>query len=97
MENPTQTDSNNPKFLLKNGRQIIDYLDEAGTLFGFCIGRAVQCFYKATVAEDEKKKEKLMKDGNWFINQLARRKNIVRDEIVSIVSGILSRIERDRI
>lgn len=90
-------DNLNPKFLLKNGRQIIDYIDDAGFLYGFAIGRAVQCLFKAGVETDPIKKEKLIRDGNWFINHLARRKNIVREELVSIVTSIVSKIEKDKV
>lgn len=90
-------DNVNPKFLLKNGRQVIDYIEDAGFIYGFAIGRAVQCIFKAGVETDPAKKEKLMRDGNWFINHLARRKNIVREELVSIVTSIVSKIEKDKI
>lgn len=90
-------DNTNPKFLLKDGRQTIDYIDEAGFLLGFCIGRAVQCRYKAGVEKDSAKQEKLMKDCNWFIDSLARRKNIVREEIVAIVKTIVAKMEADKI
>lgn len=86
----------NKKYLLKNGRQTIDYIDEAGFLLGFCIGRAVQCRYKAGHEEDATLQEKLMKDCNWFIDSLARRKNIVREEVVSIVKSIVSKIEAEK-
>lgn len=92
-----ENDNTNAKFLLKNGRQIIDYIDDAGFLLGFAIGRAVQCFFKASIEPDEDKKAKLTRDGNWFINHLARRKNIVREEIVAIVMSIVGKIEQDRI
>lgn len=90
-------DNQNPKFLLKNGRQIIDYIDDAGFLYGFAIGRAVQCIFKAGLEDDAAKKEKLLRDGNWFINHLARKKNVVREELVSIVTSIVSKIEKDRV
>lgn len=90
-------DNTNRKYLLKNGRQTIDYIDEAGFLLGFCIGRAVQCRYKAGIETDPAKQEKLMKDCNWFIDSLARRKNMVREEIVTIVKSIVAKIEADKI
>ena len=92
-----ETENVNRKFLLKNGRQTVDYIDDAGLLLGFCIGRAVQCRYKAGVESDNAKQEKLMKDCNWFIDFLARRKNIVREEIVAIVKSIVGKMENDRI
>ena len=90
-------DNTNRKYLLKNGRQTIDYIDEGGFLLGFCIGRAVQCRYKAGIETDPAKQEKLMKDCNWFIDSLARRKNMVREEIVTIVKSIVAKIEADKI
>lgn len=90
-------DNTNPKFLLKDGRQTIDYIDERGFLLGFCIGRAVQCRYKAGIEKDPAKQEKLMKDCNWFIDSLARRKNMVREEIVAIVKSIVAEMEADKI
>ena len=92
-----ENDNVNRKFLLKNGRQTVDYIDDAGFLLGFCVGRAVQCRYKAGMESDPTKREKLMKDCNWYIDSLAKRKNIMRDEIVSIVKSIVSKMERDRI
>lgn len=92
-----ENDNVNRKFLLKNGRQTIDYIDDAGLLLGFCIGRAVQCRYKAGVESDKAKQEKLMKDCNWYIDCLARRKNMVREEIVAIVKSIVGKMEKDRI
>ena len=38
-----------------------------------------------------------MKACNWYIDSLARRGNIVREEIVTIVRTIVSRIEADMI
>ena len=90
-------DNTNRKYLLKNGRQTIDYIDEAGFLLGFCVGRAVQCRYKAGIETDPAKQEKLMKDCNWFIDSLARRKNMVREEIVTRVKSIVAKIEADKI
>lgn len=90
-------DNTNRKFLLKNGRQTIDYIDDAGFLLGFCIGRAVQCRYKAGIETDTARQEKLMKDCNWFIDGLARRKNLVREEIVAIVKSIVAKMEADKI
>ena len=90
-------DNTNRKFLLKNGRLTIDYIDDAGLLLGFCIGRAIQCRYKAGVETDPTKQEKLMKDCNWFIDSLSRRKNMVREEIVAIVKSIVAKMEKDRI
>lgn len=90
-------DNVNRKFLLKNGRQTIDYIDDAGLLLGFCLGRAIQCRYKAGVETDPAKQEKLMKDCAWFIDSLARRKNMVREEIVSIVKSVVGKMEKDRI
>lgn len=90
-------DNANKKFLIKNGKQTIDYIEDAGFLLGFCVGRAVQCRYKAGLEEDQSKREKLMKDCNWYIDHLARRKNMVREEIVEIVKSIVSKMERDRI
>lgn len=92
-----ENDNTNKKFLLKNGRQTIDYIDEAGFLPGFCIGRAVQCLYKAMVEEDATKREKLMKDCTWYIDHLARRKNWIREEIVEIVKRIVAKMEKDRV
>ena len=91
------SDNTNRKFLLKNGRQTIDYIDDAGSLFRFCIGRAVQCRYKAGIETDTARQEKLMKDCNWFIDGLARRKNLVREEIVAIVKSIVAKMEADKI
>ena len=90
-------DNANKKFLIKNGKQTIDYIEDAGFLLGFCVGRAVQCRYKAGLEENQAKREKLMKDCNWYIDHLARRKNMVREEIVEIVKSIVSKMERDRI
>ena len=90
-------DNTNKKFLLKNGRQTIDYIDDAGFLLGFCIGRAAQCRFKAGLEVDSDKQEKLMKDCNWYIDSLSRRKNMVREEIVAIVKSIVSKMENDRI
>lgn len=90
-------DNTNRKFLLKDGRQTIDYIDDAGLLLGFCIGRAVQCRFKAGIEADTAKQEKLMKDCNWYIDGLARRKNIVREEIVAIVKSVVAKMEKDRI
>lgn len=92
-----ENDNTNKKFLLKNGRQTIDYIDDAGMLLGFCIGRAIQCRFKAGLESDPVKQEKLMKDCNWFIDGLARRKNIVREEIVAIVQSVVAKMEKDRI
>lgn len=92
-----ENDNTNRKFLLKNGRQTIDYIDDAGLLLGFCLGRAIQCRYKAGIESDTAKQEKLMKDCNWFIDSLARRKNMVREEIVSIVKSVVAKMEKDRI
>lgn len=87
----------NKKFCLKNGRQTIDYIDDAGLLLGFCIGRAVQCRYKAGIEKDTTRQEKLMHDCNWYIDTLARRKNVVREEVVSIVQSIVRKMESDKI
>jgi hypothetical protein len=38
-----------------------------------------------------------MKDCNWFIDSLSRRKNMVREEIVAIVKSIVAKMEKDRI
>ena len=38
-----------------------------------------------------------MKDCNWFIDSLARRKNMVREEIVAIVKSTVAEMEADRI
>ena len=92
-----ENDNTNRKFLLKNGRQTIDYIDDAGLLLGFCLGRAIQCRYKAGIESDTAKQEKLMKDCNWFIDSLARRKNMVREEIVAIVKSVVAKMEKDRI
>ena len=92
-----ENDNANRKFLLPNGRQTADYIDEAGFLYGFCIGNAVRCRYKAGLESDHSKVEKLLKDCNWYIDCLARRKNTVREEIVDIVKSIVSRMERDRL
>lgn len=92
-----ESDNTNRKFLLKNGRQTIDYIDEEGFLLGFCIGRAVQCRFKAGLDTDPAKQEKLMKDCNWYIDGLARRKNMVREEIVAIVKSIVGKMEKDKI
>lgn len=93
----TINDNANKKFLLKNGRQTIDYIDDSGFLLGFCIGRAIQCRYKAGIETDIAKQEKLMKDCNWFIDSLARRKNMVREEIVAIVKSVVAKMEADKI
>lgn len=85
------------KFVLKNGKQLIDYIDKAGLLLGACIFRAVQCRYKAGIETDPQKQEKLMAGCNWYIDTLSQRKNMVREEVVSIVKAIVSEIERDRI
>ena len=92
-----ENDNTNRKYLLKNGRQTIDYIDDAGLLLGFCLGRAIQCRYKAGIESDTAKQEKLMKDCNWFIDSLARRKNMVREEIVAIVKSVVAKMEKDRI
>lgn len=92
-----ENDNTNRKHLLKNGRQTIDYIDDAGLLLGFCLGRAIQCRYKAGIESDTAKQEKLMKDCNWFIDSLARRKNMVREEIVAIVKSVVAKMEKDRI
>ena len=72
-------------------------IDDAGLLLGFCLGRAIQCRYKAGIESDTAKQEKLMKDCNWFIDSLARRKNMVREEIVAIVKSVVAKMEKDRI
>ena len=92
-----ENDNANRKFLLPNGRQTIDYIDDAGFLLGFCIGRAVQCRYKAGFESDPCKVEKLLKDCNWYIDSLSRRKKMVREEIVAIVKSIVSKMEGDRV
>lgn len=92
-----ENDNANRKFLLKNGRQTVDYIDDAGLLLGFCLGRAIQCRFKAGVETDPTKQEKLMKDCNWFIDHLARRKNMVREEIVAIVKSVVGKMEKDRL
>lgn len=92
-----ENDNTNRKYLLKNGRQTIDYIDDAGLLLGFCLGRAIQCRYKAGIESDTAKQEKLMKDCNWFIDSLARRKNMVREEIVAIVKSVVAKMEKDRV
>lgn len=92
-----ENDNANKKFLLKNGRQTIDYIDDAGYLMGFCIGRAVQCLYKANVETDPTKREKLMKDCNWYIDHLSSRRNIIREEIVSVVKSIVRKMMADKI
>ena len=92
-----ENDNINIKFLLPNGRQTIDYINDAGFLFGFCIGKAVYCRYKAGIETEEKKIEKLIKDCNWYIDSLSRRKNIVREEVVDIVKSITSKMASSRI
>ena len=90
-------DNNNKKFLLKNGRQVIDYVLDAGFVLGGCIFAAVKCRYKARLEVDPAKQEALMKACNWYIDSLARRSNFVREEIVAIVRTIVSKIEADMI
>jgi hypothetical protein len=84
-------------YKLRNGKQIIDYIDKFGLLFGACISRAVQLRFKAGIEKDPEKQEKLIKGCNWYINTLSQRKNIVREEVVAIVKAILADIEKDRI
>lgn len=88
-------DNLNPKFLLKNGRQVIDYIGEAGFGLGFSMGRAVECMFKSLI--DPARKEKHINDANWFINYLARQKNFVREELVAIVTSIVSKLEKDMV
>ena len=90
-------DNVNKKFLLKNGRQTIDYIADAGLLHGFCIGMAVKCRWNAGLEEDEAKREKFMRDCNWYIDHLSRCENIVREEVVSIVKSIVARMEHDKV
>ena len=85
------------KYLFPNGRQTIDFIFEAGLGHGFCLGRAVQCRYKAGLATTPEKRDKLMGDCNWYIDQLSRRENIIREEVVAIVKSIVGKMERDRI
>ena len=92
-----ENDNTNKKFLLKNGRQAIDYIEDAGFLLGYCISRAVLCRYKAGLETDSAKQDKLIADCNWFIDTLARLKNIVREEVVAIVKSIVAKMEKDRI
>lgn len=92
-----ESDNTNRKFLLKNGRQTIDYLADAGLLHGFCIGMAVKCRWKAGLETDSAKQDKLMRDCNWYIDHLSRSENIVREEVVSIVKSIVGKMEKDRI
>ena len=92
-----ENDNTNKKFLLKDGRQAIDYIEDAGLILGYCIGRAVICRFKAALETDSAKQEKLMKDCNWYIDGLARRKNMVREEIVAIVKSIVAKMEKDRL
>lgn len=91
------TDNINKKFLLKNGRQVIDYVFDAGFGLGGCIFAAVKCRYNAGIERDPIKQDQLMKACNWYIDSLARRGNIVREEIVTIVRTIVSKIEADMI
>lgn len=90
-------DNTNKKFLLKNGRQVIDYVFDAGFGLGGCIFAAVKCRYKAGLETDPMKQEQLMKTCNWYIDSLARRGNIVREEIVAIVKSIVAKMEADKI
>lgn len=90
-------DNINRKFLFPNGRQAIDYIAEAGLGHGYCIGHAVICRYKAGLEADKEKQDKLMRDCNWYIDQVSRRENIVREEVVAIVKSIVGKMERDRI
>lgn len=92
-----ENDNTNKKFLLKNGRQVIDYIFDAGFGLGGCIFAAVKCRYKARLEIDPAKQEQFMKACNWYIDSLARRGNIVREEIVTIVRTIVSKIEADMI
>lgn len=87
----------NKKYLFPNGRQAIDYIADAGLAHGYCIGHAVICRYKAGIETDPAKQEKLMRDCNWYIDQVSSRENIVREEVVSIVKSIVGKMEKDRI
>lgn len=93
----TSSDNANQKFLLKNGRQTIDYIFDAGLGLGFSIGEAVKCRFKAGIETDPAKQEKLMKACNWYIDGLARRTKMVREEIVAVVQSIVAKIEADKV
>ena len=92
-----ENDNVNKKFLLKNGRQLIDYLFDAGLGLGFCIGEAVKCRFKAGLETESEKQERLMVGCNWYIDKLAKKSNMVREEIVNIVKAIVANIESDKI
>ena len=92
-----ENDNVNKKFLLKNGRQLIDYLFKAGFGLGFCIGEAVKCRFKAGLETDHEKQERLMVGCNWYIDKLAKEGNMVREEIVNIVKAVVADIENDKI
>ena len=92
-----ENDNVNKKFLLKNGRQLIDYLFDSGLGLGFCIGEAVKCRFKAGLETDQEKQKRLMVGCNWYIDKLAKKGNMVREEIVNIVKAIVANIESDKI
>ena len=90
-------DNTNPKFLLKDGRQAIDYLFKGGFGLGYCIGSAALCRFKAGLEKDPAKQDNLMKACNWHIDKLASKSNFVREEIVAIVKALVSQMEADKI
>ncbi|MBO6031834.1 MAG: hypothetical protein J6Q22_10375 [Prevotella sp.] len=90
-------ENNSTKYLLKDGKQAIDYLFKGGFGLGYCIGRAALCRFKAGLETDKEKQDFLMKACNWHIDKLASKSNFVREEIVEIVKSLVAQIEADKI
>lgn len=87
----------NNKFLLKNGRQVIDYIDEAGFGLGFAIGNAVRLCFKGGQTTDPAERKKWMDGCSWYIDHAARATKTSKNEIVEIVTRITARIEKDQL
>lgn len=85
------------KFLLKSGKQLIDYVDEAGFGLGFAIGNAVRLCFKSGQESDLVERKKLMDGCSWYIDHASKATHLSKDEITEIVSRITSRIERDQL
>lgn len=87
----------NNKFLLKNGRQVVDYIDEAGFGLGFAVGNAVRLCFKAGQTADPAERKKLMDGCSWYIDHAAKVTKINKNELVEIVTRITARIEKDQL
>lgn len=87
----------NNKFLLKNGKQVIDYVDEAGFGLGFAIGNAVRLCYKAGREQNPSIRKQYMDGCSWYIDHAVKATRVNKAEIVNIVTRITSRIEKDQL